>query len=300
MYNIYYLLRRGRGTNQVVEALVRFMSSFYSGSELRTFAKRITDEARSAEGKLREMIEQAIQSLPTALSSAGRIRGLPGTLLVERTGFEDAIAGAAQSRGNPEEALNGHLARAGRLLTETEQLIETRNYDQAITVCDEIESMLAGIDTRGARRHLANALSTKSVALARAGRSEEALGVCDEILERYDSSDSAGISRTAAKVLANKVALLGRFNRAEEIVASCTTFEHRFGSADSPATDPERAQVLFNKAVALEELGRTQEAKEAFERVIERFGSSDAQDLREPVAWALLGKSRASGSGRTT
>ena len=30
MYNIYYLLRRERGTNQVVEALVRFMTAFYS------------------------------------------------------------------------------------------------------------------------------------------------------------------------------------------------------------------------------------------------------------------------------
>ena len=33
MYNIYYLLRRGRGTNQVVEALVRFMTAFYSEPE---------------------------------------------------------------------------------------------------------------------------------------------------------------------------------------------------------------------------------------------------------------------------
>ena len=290
MYNIYYLLRRGRGTNQVVEALVRFMSSFYSSSELRTFAQRITDEARSAEGKLREMLEQAIQSLPAALSSAGRIRGLPGTFLAGRTGVEDAVAGTAQSRGNPEEALNDHLERAGHLLTETEQLIETRNYDQAITVCNEIESLIASLGTPGAVWHLANALSAKSVALARAGYPEEALGVCDEVLKRIDSSDSPQISRTVAQVLANKVAVLARLNRDEEIVASCTTFEDRFGSVDSPATDQERAKVLFNKAAALDELGRTKEAKEAFERVIERFGSCDVKELREPVAWALLGR----------
>ena len=53
MYNIYYLLRRGRGTNRIVEALVRFMSSFYSDSELLGIVERITAEATSAEGTRR-------------------------------------------------------------------------------------------------------------------------------------------------------------------------------------------------------------------------------------------------------
>lgn len=290
MYNIYYLLRRGRGNSQVVEALVRFMSSFYSDSELRSFVRRITDEAMSAEGKLREMLKQAIQCLPSAWSSAGRMRGLPETFSATGTGIEDSVTGTAKSQGNPEQALNGHLARAGQLLVETEQLIATRNYDQAITVCNEIESLLAGLGTPGAVWHQANALSAKSVALAGAGHPEEALAVCDEALKRNDSSDAPGISRTIAQVLANKVALLARLNRDEEIVAACTAFEARFGSVDAPATNQERAQVLFNKASALEALGRAPEAKEAYERVIERFGSSDVQDIREPVAWALLGR----------
>ncbi|MDE0626144.1 MAG: tetratricopeptide repeat protein [Bryobacterales bacterium] len=290
MYNIYYLLRRGRGTSQIVEALVRFMSSFYSDSELRTLAQRITGEAISAEGKQREMIEQAIQSLPAALRSADRIRGLPATFAAGGTGIEDAVTGIPQSQGEPEQALSGHLARAGRLLAETERLIENRNYDQAITVCNKIESLLAGLGTLAAAWLLAIALSAKSVALARAGHLEEAIDVCDEVLKRTDSSDAPGILGTVAEVLANKVALLCRLNRAEEIVASCTTFEDRFGSIDSPATDQERIRVLFNKAVALEELGRAQEAKGAFERLIQRFGSSDDQGLQEPVAWALLEK----------
>ena len=41
LYNIYYLLRRHRGPNRVVRALLRFMSSYYSGFE---------DDARAAFG----------------------------------------------------------------------------------------------------------------------------------------------------------------------------------------------------------------------------------------------------------
>ena len=76
MYNIYYLLRRGRGTNQVVEALVRFMTAFYSESELVDIFQRITAEASSGDEATRDTLKRALKLLPAATSPAGEAEGL--------------------------------------------------------------------------------------------------------------------------------------------------------------------------------------------------------------------------------
>lgn len=44
MYNIYYLLRMGRGSDRLVEALVRFMRTFYSRSELEDYLNSLWSE----------------------------------------------------------------------------------------------------------------------------------------------------------------------------------------------------------------------------------------------------------------
>ena len=43
LYNIYYLLR-SRGSDRLIEALVRFMESYYSPRELRDFGARMASE----------------------------------------------------------------------------------------------------------------------------------------------------------------------------------------------------------------------------------------------------------------
>ena len=46
LYNIYYLMRRSRGPVPLIEALIRFMETYYSPDELREFGARIASEAR--------------------------------------------------------------------------------------------------------------------------------------------------------------------------------------------------------------------------------------------------------------
>ena len=60
-----------------------------------------------------------------------------------------------------------------------------------IAACNEIESLLRGIGTTSGARQAAEALSAKSLALARIGRNDEAVVVCDEILNRYGGDDAA-------------------------------------------------------------------------------------------------------------
>ena len=278
MYNIYHLLRRGRGTNQVVEALVRFMTAFYSEPDLVDISRRITEEASAAEGAMRLMLEKAQRLLPAATGPAGgdvavraALTGGPGTLR----------ATVVAEPGSREAEATDLAARAGDLLGN-------RKYDQAIAMCERIEALFGREDTASAAKHVADALSAKSVALARMRRTDEALGVCNEILGRYGDNDTPDLAKSIATVLANRISLLGRLERAEEVLVASEAFADRFDAADSPATDRQRSEVLFNCGVALGSLGQQRRAQAAFEEVIERFGSSDSEEVHEPVARALI------------
>lgn len=269
MYNIYYLLRRGQGTNHVVEALIHFMTVYYSHPELVGIRERSTVEAESAEGPMRAMLEKAIPLLAsvtklefgTTVSHAWR--GKEGTHPTERT---------------------------ARLATKARQLLSDEAYDRVIAVCDEIEVLTSNWGTAGGAVHLARALCAKCVALARTGRTEEAVGVCDETLTRYSTADSIEIEETISTALENKVALLGKLQRPQEVLANSEAFARRFDSSDSAVNEEKRSRVLFHRGTALAELDQPRRALAVFDEVIQRFGSNDSDEVQEPVARALLAK----------
>ena len=55
LYNIYYLLRRNRGPDRLIEALIRFMASYYSPRELKDIGARMVREAEDMRGELRSL-----------------------------------------------------------------------------------------------------------------------------------------------------------------------------------------------------------------------------------------------------
>ena len=265
MYNIYYLLRTSRGTDCVVEALVRFMASYYSRSELVGIRERISEEATSADATTRVMIQSALDRLAAT------------------TGLDDeAIV--------PEHAPGAPPSEVGDLVERARQLLRKAQYDQAIEVCDEVELQLRQAGSPEADEHSANALVVKAIALGRLDHFGTAIAVCNEILDRYSASDSLGIGRAVATAQAKKVALLGRLDRTEEVLAACEAFLDRFESSDSPATDQHRSEVIFSKGVALAESGQAQNACGVFDEVIRRFNSNDSVDVQENVAKAFLAK----------
>ena len=248
MYNIYYLLRRGRGTNQVVEALVRFMTAFYSRSELVNVFQGITAEASSVEGAMREILEKALELLPTATSPAGEAEVLQAAFAPQ------AATARVGEEKRPGWDPDSRESKAAELASRAKGLLNNQEYDKAISTCDAIDALLHGVGTTGGARQAAEALSVKSVALAGMGRNEKSVVVCDEILSRHGSDDAPHLAKTISTVLANKATLLGRLNRPQEVVAVSEAFAERYDHADSPATEKQRCQVLFNRGVALAHL----------------------------------------------
>ena len=279
MYNIYYLLRKGRGTDRVVEALVRFMKSFYSPSELITLRQRIIHEATSADESMRTLLQTALEHLSPHIND----RAILGGKVV----FINPSKRASFTRLAPDE----HVPQAGDLLAQASQLLEDQRYDQAIKVCDQIESQLTAVGSSGSAEHVAEALVVKTASLSRLDRPEEALAVCNEILSRYSFNDSPAIVKTFAKAQAYRVFLACKLSLpAEEILAACEAFQDRFDSSESPAVAELRVKVLFNKGAVLAEMGQLGKALEVFDAVISRFSSCDSLDVQKLVAEALLGK----------
>ena len=63
MYNIYYLLRRPSGESQVVEALIRFMASYYAPADLVNIGVGMVRDSEGANPWLRELQHAAFKML---------------------------------------------------------------------------------------------------------------------------------------------------------------------------------------------------------------------------------------------
>ena len=229
MYNIYYLLRASRGTDRVVEALVRFMAAYYSPSELVGIRDRISEEATSADATMRVMMQSALDRLAATTGIDGEAIELEHTLVA--------------------------ASEVGNLIKRARQLLLEAKYNQAIELCDRVEDQLKNGCSPEADEHSANALVVKSTALGRLDRFDAAIDVCDRILGRYSASNSASVGRALATAQAKKVALLGRLGRTNDVLSACDAFLDRFESSSSPATDQHRSEVIYNKGVSVDRFG---------------------------------------------
>ena len=63
LYNIYYLLRRSRGQDSLIKALIQFMESYYSGTELRDIGAHIAREAGNFGGEMQSLARIALAQM---------------------------------------------------------------------------------------------------------------------------------------------------------------------------------------------------------------------------------------------
>ena len=63
LYNIYYLLRRNGGPDSLIQALIKFIESYYSHPELKDIGVRMALEARTLDGERRSLHRTAVEQL---------------------------------------------------------------------------------------------------------------------------------------------------------------------------------------------------------------------------------------------
>ena len=288
LYNIYYLMRRSRGTAALVEALVDFMQSYYSPGELRTVTTGIVRDLRVVEVHAEPLYrgvfmrlsgspppEEDLDNNSLATVGSGQVRATLEFV------WEDCRQEITKGSGrNAQEVLKGMLgfmARVGR-------------GKDALAFCDEALRSMEARDTASAGEEVAVALLAKAKLLGALNRRDEELAILDEIAGRFGDCNAPAVLEHVVVALRHKGNVLDYLNRKDEEVAVLDEIGRRFGEGDAPAIQEHVAEALLEKASLLNKLNRTEEAIAAYDEIVDRFGAVDDLDHRYWVHLALANK----------
>ena len=322
LYNIYYLLRRNGGPDSLIQALIRFMESFYSRSELMDIGESIAREARGLDRTRRSLHRTALDQLAQLPVLAGHREELLALLredeFEELTAAKPLLQRAFELQGkDPEESLaawdevvqrlaNGrspevsqvvaiaHFCR-GEALGELGRWEEAlAGHEEALAAYEEVERRLGG-DTEVGVEMLTAALLSKGVTLAQLDRTEESLSVFEQVVRRFGGCPLPEVLQQVAAALFCMGVTLAILNRPEEALAAYEQVERRLGESVTEEHLALLARAILNKGAALGELGRTQESLVVYEEVVRRFGESETPDNLQMVAYAFVNKGAALG-----
>ena len=306
LYNLYYLLRRNRGPDRLIEALIRFMALRYSPPELKDIGTRMVREVASLDTEMRSLHLGAFARLIDLPELAGDREELLAMIpegftdvFNRNTALPDAMKAvpvdmkpAHPPTGQPAEdmtALTELWAAVGRIVEAFESEDQDRTEEE-LAAYDEVVGRFSASEDPGLLEPVARALYFKGLTLGRLNRSEEALAAYDEMVGRFSASENPALLELVAQALYFKGVALGRLNRSEEELAAYDEVVRRFGASENPALLEPVARALCSKGLTLGTLNRSEEALAAYDEVVGRFGASETPALLEPVAQALCSK----------
>ncbi len=302
LYNIYYLLRRRRGPDRLVEALIRFMQSYYSPPELKDISARMVHDVSSLGAEMRSLHRIALAGLvelPSLAEYRDELLAMMPAGFVAVSGRGSAPADVARTtaagmradddRVEPSQGSPGESAeRAARELYETTAASNVLNRDEdTVEACDEVIRRFGESEIPAVLVWVAKALANKGTALCELNRPQDALEAYGEVIRCFGRSETPALLNSVATALVNKGAVLGDLNRPQGALEACDEVVRRFGRSETPALV---ATALGNRGAVLGALNRPQDALEAYDEVVRRFGESETPTLLERVASALVNK----------
>ena len=248
LYNIYYLLRRGGGTDRLVTALIEFMVCLYSPSELSDIAKRLFEEKHINEfmRNFPEQMAGALVGKAQALVETGRDN--------EALEIYDSVIEGLGSDGNLEE----HSQLSIAMLSKSLVLRKIGHARESIAVCDDLLSRV-GTRREGVFSFLVlHALGVKALAMLGEGQFEAALDACDQALMSMDTVDEQEFgSLLVTQAIHVKGMILIRTDRTEEALAAFDEVLLQCGQAPRGHFVALAVMTLEWKAIILGSMGRT-------------------------------------------
>ena len=213
LYNIYYLLRRSRGPDSLIQDLIQFMESYYSGTELKDIGVHIAREAGSFDGEMKSLAQIALVQMIRLPVLAEYREEL---LAVIPEGFtevfeRDSVPSYVESK--------------------------TRREDQRSENTNQQAELLA-----------AKKIFDEAVALKNQNQLEDALAAFDEVVHRFGDSEMPVVLGLVAGSLVSKGFILGRLNRPEDALVTFDEVVHRFGDSELPAFRVATEDALLIKA----------------------------------------------------
>ena len=243
MYNIYYLLRRGK--ERLVEVLIRFMVSYYSPDELKEISTRIALESEDVAPRMRSLYQYVSAEL-LAMSNQ-TLQPVEGSKLT-------TIGELSKQLGERQTAAM-LVGMAMALSVKGLMPGESSQWDKTLAACDEVLRRFGNSETPEVAEQVATALVIKGTALGGLKRQEEALAACDDVLRRFDTGEQRLLGQVA-RALVIKGAALGELNRADDALTICDELLRRFGDSEVPQLLRQAAFALVIKSVVLADLSR--------------------------------------------
>ena len=330
LYNIYYLLRRNRRPDRMIEALIHFMASYYSPPELKDISIRMFREVENLGPEMRSLHQSAFEKLVELPALAIHREEL---LAVAPPHFMQLLDQDPEHLGIAETM----LAAAGELLVKAGILRAQNRVEDALATYDDLACQFGESDVPDVSALAAIGFLTKGAIFGQLDRQEDALSAYDEVVDRLDSIDTSNIfdqimnmmvedddaidelrsvqdipkeaidtwiemapiiaagdasasSMFIAAALIAKGEILLGLNRPEEALATYDDVMHRFEESTVSALIELVAAAVGNKAAVLNRLGRLEEALTVYNEVVHRFDRSEALCPPGPIVTALVNK----------
>ena len=316
LYNVYYLLRRSRGTDGLVSALVEFMDAYYSAPEFEKLVDQMVADASVADSRTRPIYQSAFEQLNRLPIPAWHLffrhpdhvpdsmKGTTweamnlldeGSAHLERGDLDQALEALeallrrfkADDSGTVQDVSARALVMKGRILVGLER------YAEAIMVFDRVNERLGTTTSRRLLNVLSEALTLRAACLGRLGKLPNAIDACDEVILRLESINSHELDPAVAIALCTREMIQEVMDRPDEQLDTCDEIDRRFGSSENPVLLVAVAIALEAKARALFRLHRWEESIAVCEAIQSRFGEYKSGDFLEWIAKALIVKSRA-------
>lgn len=296
LHNIYYLLRRHRGPEPLVRALLQFMAHYYSPLDLAAMTALFVRDAIAQEltpGPASRLKDALLEQLPILAdlnqglappdayralqftTSLGRaIRHIRAGRFTKALKLSDALRlqlrNDEAAKATPDLALTLGLRAA--LLARLEQ------PEEAIRSCDEALREAADLSPDLMASFVANTLLMKAELLAETGHLELALEGYVELGGNLDKLDDLAAEATSLRALFGKVEVLERMRLLEQALEACNEIVTRFGSQDGGKTAVQVADTCMARARVLHQLGKPEDALSAIRDAERRYS-----DLKLPA-----------------
>ena len=310
LYNIYYLLRRRRRPDHLIEALIRFMASYYSPRELRDIGVRMVREAENVETELRSLYQTAfvqLMELPALAVHREDLLAVAPSHFMKFLGRDPAhpdmtettTAGTSPDRDQVEllhddEHEFAELAAAGKLMRNAGVLYARNRVEDALATCDELVRRFGESDVPDVSLLVAFSFFTKGATLRQLDRQEDALAAYDEGVLRFDLIGTPNSFDQFMEMFVRRDAEIDELRPPQDMPEEAINFWNEMipliAAGDVPASSMFTATALVEKGGILYGLNRSEEALAVYDEVIQRFGESNAPALVEPIVTALVNK----------
>ena len=269
LYNIYYLMRRSRGPDPLVKALIRFMEAYYSADELKMVSAQFARNLAFFDGS----------EAPTHLKD---LKDLEEKLLAIA---EFSVAGVC--RAHP-DAFN--FSEAAQLLTICWSHMEKEQNFNSFLKLEKVKQYFLNSPAPNYEEAMHTSLYAVGILRENVGCPKDVLVVCDEEWDHLGNNRSTDISMPFIDVLAKWVELLGKMGRPEEVLLSLTEIVERYTVEKKFEVLEFIAWAHRNLGIFLEQLDRHGEALAVMQWVVDCFGTRDESKWDSLISDVLLHK----------